>query len=54
MRKMVLKIYATSILKLAAHLKKKYNIDTVVYTAQPFDFSGNEHIGIGIQKFGKL
>ena len=30
--------------KLAAHLKKKYNIDTVVYTAQPFDFSGNELI----------
>lgn len=30
--------------KLAAHLKKKYNIDTIVYTAQPFDFSGNELI----------
>lgn len=30
--------------KLAAHLKKKYNIDTVVYTAQLFDFSGNELI----------
>lgn len=30
--------------KIAAHLKAKYDIDTVVYTAQPFDFSGGELI----------
>ena len=30
--------------KLASHLKAKYDIDTVVYTAMPFDFGGGELI----------
>lgn len=30
--------------KLASHLKAKYDIDTVVYTAMPLDFSGGELI----------